>query len=233
MCERAIKMKNLIIIILLIIPFTLFGQQWNHTWGYTTAGVAYTQTGYQGADSSTSIDIIIDLQDLYPMDWNPLVLENQPSLDSSETVYNVSAYTYLGTFWWMIDAENATDSTGHTIKAYPGFMTYYPGTGDRISTSNITFSTTATTLLSETAEVNDIQWRFVNVYVNSSADASSQTTKHGPPEFVKINISFQTMAADSMDVYWDDVYPAVYQREQSNRSTTNSGNAKKAPETLH
>jgi hypothetical protein len=219
--------------LLLLLPILVFGQQLNHSWGYTTAGVAYTQTGYPDADSTTTINIIFDLQDWYPLDWNPLVLDVQAALDSSETAHGLSAYTFLGTFWYRIDAAGANDSTTYQVLSYPGNMIYYSGSGNRITATNLNFSTTATTLVSTTTSKGDIQWSFVNVYVNSSADKNSITVKHLPPEFLKISIPFNTQADDLIDVYWDFVYPSVYQREQSYRSTTNQGNVKKAAETLH
>jgi len=226
------KMKK-IFILMLLFPLILLGQQLNHTWGYTTAGVAYTQVGSADADSGDVISIVFDLQDWYPLDWNPLVLDVQASSDSSEAAHGLSSYTFIGTFWLRLDAENATDSTGHAIFAYPGNMIYYPGTGGRITATNLNFSTTATTLLDTTAGVNDVQWQFVNVYVNSSADVNSATVKYLPPEFLRIDIEFQTNVDDSLDVYWDFVYPASKQFDQEMRSTTNSGNAKKRKDTLH
>jgi len=211
-------MKTLILFLLL--PMVLFAQQLSHTWGQTTAGVAYTQTGYADADSATTINIVFDMQDYYFTDFLPV------ASDDSVIILNSTRLNY-GTFWWKIEAENATDSTGHSISAYPGFMDYYPGSGPRLATNNIGYSSTATTLISETAAVSDLQWSAVNVYLS---DAEGKIL---PPEFIKIAIAFQTLARDSIDVYWDFVMPVVNEDQQSKRTTTNPANAKKSAETLH
>lgn len=220
-------MKKLILLFLFI-PVLLFGQMMNHSWGYSTSGTAYNQTGYSDADSSTTISIVYDLQDWYPLDINPLFSDDSVIIGSSHKML-------IGTFWYKLDAQNATDSTVYAIKVYPGFMDYYGGTGDRIATANIDYGTTATTLIdtSSTLAVNDVTWKFLNVYLNSSADAGSNTVKHYPSEFYKIAFTFGNGTADSLDVYWDFVYPAVYQSQQELRTTTNSGNAIKDAETLH
>jgi len=212
-------MKKIILFILILV-LPLFSQQITYDWGYTIAGARYTQTGYSDADSSTSISIVYDMQDYYPLDFNPV------ASDDSVIILNSTRLNY-GTFWWKIDAQNATDSSGHSILAYPGFMDYYPGSGDRITVANIDYSTTATTLLSETAAVNDAQWNAVNIYISNTGG------KILPPEFIKIVIAFQTMAADSIDVYWKSVFPTVAESEQGMRTSTSAGNAKKAAATLH
>lgn len=216
-------------VILLIFTFVLiaFGQQINHTWGYTTAGASWYQTGAQDQDSSSTISIVFDMQDYYPLDYSPLVSDDS-------VIINNSNLQFLGTFWYRINAENSTDSVGYAIKAYSGNLVYYPGSGARISATNINFSTTATTLIdtSTTLAVNDVQWSFLNVYVNSSTNAASAVQRHLPPEFVKLAMTFQNNAADSLDVYWNFAYPAVTESEQSKRSTLR-GDARKAKESLH
>lgn len=218
---------NKIIVILLAMTMCAFAQQINYTWGYNTSGTAYTQTGYQDADSSTTINIVFDMQDYYPLDFTPLVS------DSGVIIAN-SNRQHLGTLWLRVDAQNAADSSNYYVEAYPGNMIYHPNDNSRITTSNLNFSTTATTLVDTSDQKGDIQWQFVNVYVNSSQDDNSTTTKHLPPEFVKVKIGFGINAADSIDVYWNFAYPALYESEQSRRSTTRGdADAKKATESLH
>ena len=219
-------MRNIILFILLF-TIPLFSQVINYSWGETTAGVAYNQIGSQDADSATTISIVFDMQDYYPLDFSPLVSDDSVVIGNSNR-------QFLGTFWYRIDAQNATDSTGHAIKSYSGNMIYHPNDESRVTTTNINFSSTATTLLSETAAVNDLQWSFVNVYVNSSTDVNSAVQKHLPPEFVKVAITFQTNAADSMDVYWNFAYPAVLEHYQDQRRTSRTNSAaRKESENLH
>jgi hypothetical protein len=219
-------MKKIIVLIMLL-PLIALSQQLNHTWGETTTGTAYTQTGYNNADSSTTITAVFDLQDWYPLDMNQVAFDSVTALGSSNKML-------IGTLWYRIDAVNATDSVGYAIKTYPGNLVYYPGTGERIATANINYSTTATTLIdtATTKAVNDIQWSFVNVFLNTSTDASSVVVKHLPTEFFKATWTFQLNAADSLDVYWDFVYPASKQTDQEKRTSTNKGNAKKDARTL-
>ena len=215
------KILKLITIVLLLVCLAN-AQQINHTWGYTTAGVAYTQTGAVDVDSAATTSIVFDMQDYYPLDFNPLVND-----DSAVVAINSNRMFY-GTFWLYVDVETATDTTSININAYPGFMTYYSGTGDRISTSNLTFSTTATAVLNEVAyTANDRQWFATNVYISDTEG------KILPPEFIKLAITFDTATNDSLDIYWDFVYPASKQHEQELRSTTNPGNAMKDAESLH
>lgn len=213
-------MKRLILLFLLI-PLLCFSQQVNHTWGYTTAGVAYNQSGVSDVDSITTTNIIFDLQDWYPMDYLPV------ASDDSVIILNSTRF-YIGTFWYKIDVEADTDSSSININAYPGFMDYYPGSGIRITAANIDYSTTATAISNTgTYTTGDVQWTAVNVYLSNSEG------KILPPEFLKIEISWDSASNDDIDFYWNLVYIGVYQSEQEKRSTTNDGNAKKAEETLH
>lgn len=213
-------MKYLFILIFLL-PFLIFGQVINHTWGYTTAGVAYTQTGTGTIDSIATTNIVFDLQDYSYLDWNPL------ALDSVTALYNSDAL-FIGTFWYRIDLQNATDSSSVRIEANPGFMIYHPNDGSRITTTNLNFSTTDIALQdSGTHTTNDIQWTPLNVYL-------SATTKVLPPEFIKINILYSADTNDSLSFYWDFVYPATSELNQDHRTTTRSqGEARKEKSTLH
>lgn len=220
---------NKIILFIVVFVVAVLGQQINHTWGYTTAGASYYQTGVADLDSLGTIDIVFDMQDYYPYDYNPLALG-----DSSDDVINNSNLQFLGTFWYRIDAEEAADSIGYAIKAYPGNLVYYSGSGQRITATNINFSTTATTLIdtSATRQVDDVQWSWLNVYVNSSQNAASTVQRHLPPEFVKLNILFTKQTEADLDFFWVFAYPAVTESEQSKRSTLR-GDARKAKESLH
>jgi hypothetical protein len=211
---------KMIILFLLIFTVPLFAQQMTWTWGETTNGVAYTQTGTGSLDSSSTTDIVFDMQDWYPLDLNPV------ASDDSVIILNSTRMNY-GTFWYKIDLQNAADSSAVLITAYPGFIDYYPGTGERIATANIDYSTTATTLQdSSSYTTNDIQWTAVNVYISDTEG------KIFPPEFLKINMSWGNATCDSITTYHTFVYPSVSESEQSKRTTTNSGNAKKDAKSL-
>ena len=213
-------MKKLFILFMLF-PFILFSQQLNHTWGSTTAGAAYTKTGSINIDSSSTTSIVFDLQDWYPLDMLPV------ASDDSVIILNSTRLNY-GTFWYKVDVESATDSSSICIQAFPGFMDYYPGSGERIATANIDYSTTATTLQdSSSFTTNDIQWTAVNVYLSDTEG------KILPPEFIKLTVKWATASNDSIDFYHDFVYISSKESDQSVRTTTNPANAKKAMETLH
>jgi hypothetical protein len=233
-------MKKILLFTILLSGF-LIAQQINHTWGYTTAGVAYNQTGSANTDSIDTIDIVFDLQDYYYLDWYPLTVNDILTISgdgpdtvgvdtlsgtTTATVYSNSTRLYYGTFWYRIDMENAADTSKILIRAYPGNMVYFPSDDSRITTTNINFSTTATTLLADTSSytANDRQWTSLNVYINETAG------KVLPPEFIKLNIDFVGTTNDSIDVYWDFAYPAVYQYYQDLRSNNIT---RKAAETLH
>ena len=214
------KILKLITIVLLLVCFAN-AQQLTYDWGYTTAGARYTQTGAVDLDSAATTSIVFDMQDYYPLDILPV------ASDDSVIILN-STRMYYGTFWYYIDVDEATDTTSVNINAYPGFMTYYSGTGDRISTTNLTFSTTATALLNESAfTANDRQWTGVNVYISNSTWG-----KIFPPEFIKIAVTYDAASNDDSDLFWKFVYPTVTQSEQEKRTSTKE-RAKKASPTLH
>lgn len=212
-------MKKIILILLLFAGFAI-SQQINYTWGYETDGDAYVQTGKQNMDSTETLSIVFDMQDYYPLDFNPLFS------DDSVIIINSNRYHY-GTFWYHIDLENATDSSAIMLEAFPGNMWYYPGSGDRIETANINFSTTATTLIDTSSyTTNDVQWTAVNVYLSDTEG------KILPPEFIKLTVKWMSATNDSIDFYWNFAYPAVYEREQDHRTSLKS-DARKRKETLH
>ena len=215
-------MKFKILIFILLLVSFCFSQQTNHTWGYTTAGVEYTEAGIVDIDSITTTSIVFDLQDWYPLDFSPL------ASDDSVIMLNSTRFHY-GTFWYRIDVESATDSSSVLIKAYPGFLIYHPNDDSRITASNLNFSTTATTLQdSSSYTTNDIQWTAVNVYISDTEG------KILPPEFLKLTIAWGTASNDSIDFYWDYAYIAVDETRQTVRKTTRSdGAARKQKETLH
>ena len=181
-----------IILFLMILILPLFAQQTNHTWGYTTAGAAYTQGGSIDVDSAATTNIVLDLQDYYFMDFFPVAI-----YDSNVVVLN-STRLFYGTFWLYVEVETATDTTSINVNAYPGFTTYHPNDETRINTTNLTFGSTASAVLNESAyTADDRQWFPINVYMNYTAG------KFLPPEFIKLAITFDTASNDSLDIYWD------------------------------
>ena len=216
-------MKKILMFVLLLF-LIVQAQQLNHTWGYTTAGVAFTQIGSQNVDSIGTVTIVFDMQDYYPLDYNVT------ASDDSVIILNSTRLNY-GTFWYRIDLQNATDSTYYTIKAYPGNMVYHPNDGSRITTTNLNFSTTATTLVDTTSgtyTTNDIQWTAVNVYISDTEG------KILPPEFLEIIVDWHGTANDSINFYHDFVYPALYESRQTERTTTRTNTrSKKTVESLH
>jgi len=233
-------MKKIFLFLFLIIPLIAFSQQINYTWGQTVAGVAYTQIGVQDCDSAR-IQIVFDMQDYYPYDFNPLFvtqLLSSPKADSvisTTTIASNSNLLYIGTLWYYIDAYRATDSTNYYLIAKSGNMIYQPNDASRITAANIFFGTDSILLVSITRAVGDFTgWKFINVYVNASTDAGSTIHKYLPPEFVEVDFNWATGAADSINVYWNFAYPAIDEKAQSGRSTTRSnGNSRKAIQTLH
>lgn len=224
--------------ILLILFLSLFAlsQQINYTWGTNTSGTAYTQTGQGSLDSSSTVSIVFDMQDYYWLDYYPLVVSDTSDISTggdsvqAAAVYDNSNRHHFGTFWLRLDAQNATDSVGYALKAYPGNLVYHPNDESRVTTTNVNFGTTATTIVDTgaTKAVNDIQWTPYNVFLNYSAN------KFLPPEFIKITLTFQKNAADSMAAYWNFAYPAVYEFYQTQRQTTRSkSDARKEEKSLH
>ena len=211
-------MKQILIFILILSAF-VFGQQINRTWGYTTAGIAYTQTGSVNADSTTEVSIVFDLQDWYSIDWNPPVYTTTFDIGVSgdstlaQTVVGNSDALMLGTLWLRQDAKNATDSLAVLVEAFPGNMIYHPGGTSRITAANINFSTTAITIQDSTnLAKGDVQWTPYNIYLHASSRIL-------PPEFVKVTFEQKTTADDSVDYFWDFAYPAVYQSQQEQRTS--------------
>lgn len=219
-------MKKLLFI--LFFPVLLFSQQINYTWGRTTAGVAYNQEGVQYCDSAR-IQIVFDMQDYYPLDFNPLVT------DDSVLYAQGSNLSFVGTLWYYFDAYRSTDSTNYYIIAKSGNMIYQPNDASRITAANLFFGADSILLRTTVRAVGDFTgWKFVNVYVNASTDANSVVRKFLPPEFVKVDFNWAGGAADSMNVYWNFAYPAINEGLQSGRSTTRSnGNSRKATPSLH
>jgi hypothetical protein len=221
--------KILFIFVALILMLNSgLGQQINYTHGQTTAGVAYTRTGSVDADSSTTINIVFDMQDYFMTDYNP------PAYDSVTAIGNSDALL-LGTFWVRIDSDSSNDSTNLYVEVYPGNPVYDDNDGTRVEAAEINFSTTALALRDTAAaigtfgNIGDLQWTPINVYLNAS-------TRILPPEFIKIKMGFDVASFGTPgngNVYWNFAYPAVYERESANRSTTQSRDAKKSRQTMH
>lgn len=224
------------ILIVLILSTFLIAQQINYTWGYETDGTAYTQSGTTDTDSSSTLDVVFDMQDYYWLDWYPAIVTDTVDISAdgdsvqAASVYSNSTRQYYGTIWVRVDAQNATDSVVFGIKAFAGNMIYHPNDDSRITTSNLNFSSTAT-VVADTGhlrQVNDVQWRPYNVYLNFTAG------KFLPPEFIKLTFFHGVNCNDSLDYHWNFAYPAVYEYIQDQRRTTRSqGDARKREETLH
>lgn len=233
-----------IVFISLILCMVIYAQhQINYSYGQQTDGTWYTESGYQNADSSTTIEIVFDLQDYMFVDFKPLVVTSSDTInlaaggDSVQagvvTVYGTTNYLYIGTFWYMIDAAASADSSRYYIEAYPGGRYYEVNDGDRIETSDIKWSTTAVTLADSSSSAyktkGDIQWTGLNVYLS--------TDKMLPPEIFKIKMGHSHNALDSLstsDWYWNFAYPAVPELYQQERTTRQSDKANRKPdESLH
>jgi len=219
-------MKKLFLILALVLIFTIpgFTQQINYDRGTDLSGTAYSVVCKQDADSSTTWNILFDLQDYYFRDWNPSVYDSITALNNSDALF-------IGTLWYMVDAAQAADSATLYIEAYPGFTIYDDNDNNRYETTEQNFSTTAITLRDSSSDFSkgDIQWTPINIYLNAS-------TRVLPPEFLKVKMGFNINSFDgasSGDIYWRLAYFAVYEREQTNRSSDHSKNLKKANPTLH
>jgi len=226
----------------LLFPLLLFSQQTNYTYGQKTDGTWYTETGSADASASSTIEIVYDLQDYYFKDIYPLAQTLAMDIgDSGDSTLATSVYIntnrmYFGTLWYRFDLYNAADSMNYAIKTYSGGRYYEAGDGDRVETSDLNWSTTATTIVDTGASytANDRQWAFMNLYVNSSTDAASVVQKHLPPEFIKQTFTFGAVSCDSVDVYWYLTYSAVNEALQEDRTTRQSDKDNRKPdETLH
>lgn len=204
-----------------------FCQQINYTWGQKTDGSWWNQTGSVNTDSTDEITIIFDFQDYWYLDFV------KADWDSVTSIAN-SNRQYIGTFWYQFDAENATDSVVYVIKTYSGMWKYDDGDENRIESGEYLFSTTATTVVDTQRAKGDIQAEFVNLYVDASTDDNGVVTKHLPPELLKVVMDFGTNSNDSLDVYWNFAYPAIYESQQSMRNRrTGDTDRRKPMETLH
>jgi hypothetical protein len=150
-------------------------------------------------------------------------------------IIQTSNLSYVGTFWYYIDAYRSTDSVNYYIIGKSGNMIYHPGNTSRLTAANVYFGTDSILLKSNTRAAGDFTgWKFLNVYVNASTDAGSAVKKFLPPEFVEVDLNWLGGAADSIDVYWNFAYPAVDEGSQNGRSTTRTrGESRKAKPTLH
>jgi hypothetical protein len=223
-------MMNKLLIFLILIPALLFSQpQINYTYGQKTTGVYWTQVGNQywggGATLALANQIIVDLQDYYPLTYS----------DYMAIAYTSYARkTFIGTLWYRFDAKNATDSVNYIIIAKSANMIYNPNDGSRVTAANLHVGTDSTILVSVKRAVNDTQWKFTNVFLNDSKDANGRVARYLPPEFVDILIKGRSNCADSINVYWNFAYPAMKENEQDQRSTSqDKGESRKRKKTLH
>ena len=177
----------------------MFAQQTNYTFGQKTSGVAWTETGV--VNTSSVVQIVLDFED-----W-----------------YKVHTDDQYGVFFYMIDAENAADSTNYSISFFNGAFIYDNNDSDRITTSKVEFSSDSTLLQASSSQANDVTWTAVEVTVAGQVI---------PPEFGLIEIEWETGTDDSLDVQWYFGYPAVYESEQNQRSPKSNAKPRKSGSTL-
>jgi len=195
-------------ILVFAMAFLVFGQQINYTYGVKkTSGDAWDGNGllYIDTTRTTTNDIIIDLNDYFFVDANPVALG-----DSSDDIIGNSDNALIGTFYCYFDNEGTasptTDSLKYTIKAYAGIYT-----DDSRSVANIKYHATAVTL--ETLAAVGDQYTINNVYVEASLG------KTIPPEVIKIEIApvASSNGDDSTHVSWRFAYPAIYKVHQERK----------------
>lgn len=136
-------MKKMFIIIALLFPLLLFGQQSNYTFGQKTSGVAWNETGV--LLTSSDVEIVVDFEDFAP---------------------GVLPADQYGVFYYKIDAYNAADSTNYSISFSNGAFIYDNGDSDRITTSKVEFSTDSTIIGSSSSQANDVDWTSCEITVS-------------------------------------------------------------------
>jgi hypothetical protein len=184
-------------ILVLFLAFVAYGQQVNSTWGLKTSGDAWDGAGITYIDTTTGTtnDIVIDIDDYFFVDANPLFSDDSVIIGSSDRAL-------VGTFYSYWDnqgtASAATDSLLYTIKAYPGIYTT-----DSKAVSGVKYGSAIT--LETIAVINDY-YTELNVYLDSSIG------KAIPPEVLKIELapSGDSDCDDSTKVNWVFRYPAIY-----------------------
>lgn len=188
-----------IISVLMILSMGLFAQQIKSTHGMNGSGDDYDGTGltYIDTTAGTTNNIIIDLNDWYPFDINPLFSDDSVVIGNSTRLF-------IGTFYVTFDnqgtASPTTDSVTYTIKAYPAVAVDKAG-----SVASLDYGTAVTL---ETIEAINDYFAINNVYIHATKG------KVIPPEFIKLEIAPIDRVTNGIDdstyVNWMFRYPAIY-----------------------
>ncbi len=198
------------IILILLLSLLAITQQVNYTWGKKTSGLDWSGAGIALMDttSGTTNDIVIDLNDFYFTDPNPLAVADSGA-GSAPLVSNNSDRLYLGTFYTNFDnvgaASPTTDSVLFTIKAYPGVYS----TASK-AVSGIKYGVAVTL---ETIRKAGDYYSANNVYIHATL------SKSFPPETIKLEIAPIGVkeADDSTNVHWRFAYPAIHQQQKEHK----------------
>ena len=205
-----------IILILMILTVAGFMQQLKHTQGTNLGGTEYTAGlgTYIDTTAATTNYFYVDLDDFYWMDIFPMATTGTvtgfssdtvglDSISGATTVAHSSNLFYIGTFYVSFDNQGAAPTAdslgGYSITATPGFYT----TASK-SLAAADFGTAIE--LEEVREVNDY-FTINNVYLHATK------YKLFPPQIVRLGISPPATNSgmdDSTMVYWDFVYPQIY-----------------------
>lgn len=198
-------MRAIFLFLLLLLPLFIFGQQVNYTFGKKTpSGANWNGAGivYLDKTAGTTNNIIVDLNDFYPLDIYPAVGDTSGNAIDGK-------YFYAGTFYAFFEnqgtASPTTDSMLYTVKAYPGV---YVGVNKPIA--SIKWGTAVTL---ETLRKVDEYMSVNNIYLSTTENAL-------PPEVIKLEIApiNDNDIDDSTAVYWRVAYPAIYQYEKEKKS---------------
>lgn len=193
-----------IILIVMLFSTLLLGQQMKYTFGVNQNGDDLD--GYWSdvdSTAATAYNIYFLLDDFYPMDLSPLVIDYDMDLGNAAdstldgTIKINSDRSIWGTFWYFLDANEATDSINSTIKTYTGVYT-----SSTRSIANVKWDGTAVTLETISA-VNDA-CKGLNIYTEATG------YKQYPPEIIKIVFQPASGANAGTDIYYRIAYPAIY-----------------------
>lgn len=208
-------MKKIVLFIMLLC-LVVNAQQINYVLGkHATSGDAWKLSEITYLDTATTYDFIIDLNDYYFWDYNPLVVTEvmtAPKADSmitTSTVQNSSRYMYIGTFYCYFDVVKAADSIIFKIDAFPGIY-------------GLDNKSDATIVWGDTVELEAV--RTIGDYFSSNnVYIESGDYKVLPPEVIRIRLRdvVDGDQDDSIAFDWRFAYPGiirtVQERKPSNR----------------
>lgn len=196
-----------IILFLMVLSVCAFSQQSNYTHGVDAVGNALTGS-FTALDTTGATDytIVIPLDDIYPFDYSPLVLDSVTVIDGSNALN-------IGTLWFQFDVFVATDSCSFDIDAYTGVY----GDANR-TVAGIKWDATPVEIHSSAAQVGDVTTG-VRIYTESSAG------KLMAPHVIKLVLDLDTInntdditgEVGSNAFYYEVVYPAIYQIHKERR----------------